>query len=72
MRKKEKGYKPAPQPRKVKEPTIDSNFIMFFINLMSIKQVIYKYGYGRYWNKWSFDRLSDIALRLFVKGYTIG
>jgi len=69
---KEKGSKKPKTPKKIKEPTIDSGFLLFFINLMAIKKLIFRYGYGAYWKKWSLIELCDTAFMLLVKGYTIG
>ena len=67
----DKNSKAATKPREITPPTIESKFVLFFINLMHIKKLLFKYGYGYYWSKWSLERSCETALVLLVKGYTI-
>jgi len=49
------------RPREVKPPTIESNFLLFFIKLMNIKSLLARFGYAQYWSEWNFLDLIDTA-----------
>lgn len=71
LAKKDKDYKAPKKAREVPEPDIESNYLKFTINFTIMKTLLFKFGYEKYWSKWSLFDLSDSALMLLVKGFTI-
>jgi len=67
----DKKPKKPKKPKYPKVPSIESDFLIFFTNLMLIKTMLFKFGYAEYWTKWDFYDLIDSAFLLMVRGYEV-